>query len=134
MIKRSSVIGAAVLAAAVALPAVGGGAHDRPAPGRERRRHGRLGHDRRTRPTSSSRPAARASASSSGSKLLVFDFSVNFLQIVDGDGLSGTLIQGLFGTEIDIPVGTHASSTTGRAPTSSTPGSWGASRSAPARP
>jgi hypothetical protein len=42
-----------------------------------------------------------------GAKLLVFDFSVNFLQIVNDGGLSGTLIQFLFGTEIDIPVGPY---------------------------
>ncbi len=40
-----------------------------------------------------------------GLKLLVFDFSVSFLQIVKDGGLSGTLIQGLVGTEIDIPAG-----------------------------
>jgi len=42
-----------------------------------------------------------------GAKLLVFDFSVNFLQIVKNGELAGTLIQGLFGTEIDIPVGPY---------------------------
>jgi hypothetical protein len=40
-----------------------------------------------------------------GAKLLVFDFSVTLLQMIDGNGLSGTLLQGLFGTEIDIPAG-----------------------------
>ena len=40
-----------------------------------------------------------------GAKLLVFDFSVTVLQMVNGNGLSGTLLQGLFGTEIDIPAG-----------------------------
>src|SRR6185436_4498341 len=36
-----------------------------------------------------------------GAKLLVFDFSVTLLQMMDGNGLTGTLLQGLFGTEID---------------------------------
>ena len=34
-----------------------------------------------------------------GAKLLVFDFSVDFMQIVNDGGLSGTLIQVLLGTE-----------------------------------
>ena len=42
-----------------------------------------------------------------GLKLLIFDFSVNVLQIVKNGGLSATLIQGLFGTDVDIPAG-HA--------------------------
>jgi len=40
-----------------------------------------------------------------GLKLLIFDVSVNVLQIVKGDGLGATLIQGLLGTDVDIPVG-----------------------------
>jgi hypothetical protein len=40
-----------------------------------------------------------------GVKLLVFDFSANFLQTFNGSGASGTLIQLLLGTEIDIPLG-----------------------------
>jgi hypothetical protein len=40
-----------------------------------------------------------------GMKLLVFDLSANFLQVVDGSGLSGTLIQFLLGIEVDIPLG-----------------------------
>lgn len=40
-----------------------------------------------------------------GVKLLVFDLSVRFLQVVDGSGLSGTLAQALLGFEIDVPVG-----------------------------
>jgi hypothetical protein len=40
-----------------------------------------------------------------GARLLVIDLSMSFLQLMDTDGLSGTLIQLLLGTEIDIPVG-----------------------------
>jgi hypothetical protein len=40
-----------------------------------------------------------------GMKLLVFDLSANFLQVFDGSGLSGTLIQFLLGVEVDIPLG-----------------------------
>jgi hypothetical protein len=40
-----------------------------------------------------------------GLKLLVFDVSLNVLQIVKSGGLSATLIQGLFGTDVDIPAG-----------------------------
>src|SRR5689334_18527781 len=40
-----------------------------------------------------------------GLKLLVFDFSVSVLQIVKSGGLSATLIQGMVGTDIDIPAG-----------------------------
>jgi len=40
-----------------------------------------------------------------GLKVLIFDVSVNVLQIVKGDGLSATLIQGMFGTDVDIPFG-----------------------------
>jgi hypothetical protein len=40
-----------------------------------------------------------------GLKLLVFDVSLNVMQIVKSSGLSATLIQGLIGTDIDIPVG-----------------------------
>jgi hypothetical protein len=40
-----------------------------------------------------------------GLKLLIFDFSVNVLQIVKNGGLSATLIQGMVGTDVDIPVG-----------------------------
>jgi hypothetical protein len=39
-----------------------------------------------------------------GAKLLVFDFSVDFMQFVN-NGLQGTLIQLLAGTEVDIPAG-----------------------------
>jgi len=39
-----------------------------------------------------------------GLKLLVFDVSVNVLQIVKSGGLSATLIQGMLGTDIDVPV------------------------------
>jgi len=40
-----------------------------------------------------------------GARLLVIDLSMSFLQLADSNGLSGTLIQLLLGTEIDIPVG-----------------------------
>ncbi len=40
-----------------------------------------------------------------GIKLLVFDLSANFLQVFDGSGASGTLIQFLLGIEIDVPLG-----------------------------
>ena len=40
-----------------------------------------------------------------GARLLVIDLSMSFLQLMDSNGLSGTLIQVLLGTEIDIPVG-----------------------------
>jgi hypothetical protein len=42
-----------------------------------------------------------------GLKLLIFDLSVNVLQIVNGDGLGATLIQGMLGVDVDIPAG-HA--------------------------
>jgi len=40
-----------------------------------------------------------------GVKLLIFDVSVNFLQIFDSSGRGATLTQGLFGVNIDVPVG-----------------------------
>jgi hypothetical protein len=40
-----------------------------------------------------------------GLKLLFFDLSASFLQVLDGSGTSGTLIQLLLGTEIDVPLG-----------------------------
>jgi hypothetical protein len=40
-----------------------------------------------------------------GMKLTIFDLSANFLQVFNGSGASGTLIQILLGTEIDIPLG-----------------------------
>ena len=40
-----------------------------------------------------------------GLKLLIFDFSIDVMQIINGDGLGATLIQGMFGVEVDIPVG-----------------------------
>jgi hypothetical protein len=40
-----------------------------------------------------------------GLKLLVFDLSFNFLQVIDGSGRVGTLSQALLGFEIDVPVG-----------------------------
>ena len=40
-----------------------------------------------------------------GLKLLIFDVSVNFLQIVKDGGLDGTLIQFLIGTDVDLPAG-----------------------------
>ena len=40
-----------------------------------------------------------------GLKLLVFDFSANFLQVVGGSGFEGTLIQFLLGVEVDVPIG-----------------------------
>jgi hypothetical protein len=38
-----------------------------------------------------------------GVKLLVFDVSANFLQVVDGSGFEGTLIQLLLGVGFDVP-------------------------------
>jgi hypothetical protein len=40
-----------------------------------------------------------------GLKLLIFDFSVDVLQIVKSGGLGATLIQGMLGVEVDIPAG-----------------------------
>ena len=40
-----------------------------------------------------------------GAKLLVFQLSVSFLQMIDGGGRSGTLSQAILGVEIDIPIG-----------------------------
>jgi hypothetical protein len=40
-----------------------------------------------------------------GVKLLVFDLSASFLQALNGSGTSGTLIQFLLGTEVDVPLG-----------------------------
>jgi len=40
-----------------------------------------------------------------GLKLLIFDASVNFMQIVKNGGLDGTLIQFLIGTDVDLPAG-----------------------------
>jgi hypothetical protein len=40
-----------------------------------------------------------------GLKLLVFDFSTSFFQTFNSSGASGTLIQFLLGTELDIPLG-----------------------------
>jgi len=40
-----------------------------------------------------------------GVKLLIFDLSANFLQIIDSHGRAGTLEQVLFGINIDVPVG-----------------------------
>jgi hypothetical protein len=40
-----------------------------------------------------------------GLKLLIFDLSANFLQVVDSSGAVGTLTQFLLGTEVDVPLG-----------------------------
>jgi hypothetical protein len=40
-----------------------------------------------------------------GLKLLIFDASVDFMQIVKNGGLDGTLIQFLIGTDVDLPAG-----------------------------
>jgi hypothetical protein len=40
-----------------------------------------------------------------GVKLLVFDLSASFLQVIDGNGRAGTLEQLVFGLNIDVPVG-----------------------------
>jgi hypothetical protein len=40
-----------------------------------------------------------------GVKLLVFDLSASFLQVIDGSGRAGTLEQLVFGLNIDVPVG-----------------------------
>jgi hypothetical protein len=40
-----------------------------------------------------------------GFKLLVFDLSASFTQVLDSSGTSGTLTQFLLATEIDVPVG-----------------------------
>jgi hypothetical protein len=40
-----------------------------------------------------------------GFKILVFDFSANFVQVVNGSGTVGTLTQFLLSTEIDVPIG-----------------------------
>jgi hypothetical protein len=40
-----------------------------------------------------------------GARLLVIDLSLSFLQLIDSNGLSGTLLQALLGVEVDIPVG-----------------------------
>jgi hypothetical protein len=40
-----------------------------------------------------------------GAKLLVFDVSANFLQVLNSDGRVGTLTQFLAGVKIDVPVG-----------------------------
>jgi len=42
-----------------------------------------------------------------GLKLLIFDVSLNVLQIVKSEGFSATLIQGMIGTDVDIPVGPY---------------------------
>jgi hypothetical protein len=104
MTKRSSFLGAAVIAAAVALPAV---AEARIVDLRLAGQGGLMGGWGTTSNTPDFFEQTRGPGFGFevGAKLLVFDFSVNFLQIIDSKGLSGTLIQGLFGTEIDIPVG-----------------------------
>jgi hypothetical protein len=40
-----------------------------------------------------------------GAKLLVIDLSMSFLQLADTGGLAATFLQLLLGTEVDIPVG-----------------------------
>jgi hypothetical protein len=40
-----------------------------------------------------------------GARLLIFDFSVNFNQLFDGNGRNGTFTQALAGIAIDIPIG-----------------------------
>jgi hypothetical protein len=40
-----------------------------------------------------------------GARLLVFDFSLNFVQLFDGNGRNGTFSQALVGLAFDIPVG-----------------------------
>jgi hypothetical protein len=104
MTKRSTFLGAAVLAAAVALPSV---AEARMIDLRVAAQGGLMGGWGTTSNTPDFFEQTRGPGFGFdvGLKLLVFDFSVNFLQIIDGNGLSGTLIQGLFGTDIDIPVG-----------------------------
>ncbi len=83
----------------------GRGAADRPLRRGDRRRHRRLGRRRRTRPDFFDDARAGGSASISALKLLVFDLSTNFFQTFNDSGASGTLIQFLLGTEIDIPIG-----------------------------
>ena len=104
MTKRSSFLGAVVIAASVALPAV---AEARIVDLRLAGQGGLMGGWGTTSNTPDFFEQTRGPGFGFevGAKLLVFDFSVNFLQIIDSKGLSGTLIQGLFGTEIDIPVG-----------------------------
>jgi hypothetical protein len=104
MTKRSTFLGAVVLAAAVALPAA---AEARMIDLRLAGNGGFMlgwGTTSNT-PDFFEQTRGPGFGFELGLKLLVFDFSVNLLQMIDGDGLSGTLLQGLFGTEIDIPVG-----------------------------
>jgi hypothetical protein len=106
MMKRSSVIAAAVLLGAVAAPAV---AEARVVDLRLAGNAGGMvgwGTTANT-PDFFAQTRGPGFGFELGAKLLVFDFSVSFLQIVKDGGLSGTLIQGLFGTEIDIPVGPY---------------------------
>jgi hypothetical protein len=104
MTRRSSFLGAAVLATVIAVPAV---AEARLIDLRLAGQGGLMGGWGTTSNTPDffEQTSGLGFGFEAGLKLLVFDFSVNVLQIVDGGGLSGTLIQGLFGTEIDIPVG-----------------------------
>ena len=106
MMKRSSVIAAAALVAAVAVPAVAQArAIDLRLAGNA---GGMIGWGTTANtPDFFEQTRGPGFGFELGAKLLVFDFSVNFMQIVKNGGLSGTLIQGLFGTEIDIPVGPY---------------------------
>ena len=103
MMKRSSVLGA-VMFAAIAVPAVAEARivdlHLGPNAG------GMYGWG-----TTSNTPdffhqaAGPGFGFEGGLKLLIFDFSVDFLQIVKSGGLDGTLIQFLIGTDVDLPAG-----------------------------
>ena len=106
MMKRRSVIAAAALAAAIVVPAV---AQARVV---DLRLAGNVGGmvgwgTTPNTPDFFEQTRGPGFGFELGAKLLVFDFSITFLQILKDGDLAGTLIQGLFGTEIDIPVGPY---------------------------
>jgi hypothetical protein len=103
MMKRSSILGAALLAA-LAFPAV--------AQARiiDLRVGGNAGGMFGWGTTSNTPDMFRQTAGpgfgvETGLKLLVFDVSISVLQMIKNGGLKATLIQGLIGTDVDIPAG-----------------------------
>jgi hypothetical protein len=101
---RARLVGAAVLVAALAAPAVAEARLiDLRAAGQA---GGMVGWGQRSAvPDFFRQSAGPGFGFELGARLLVIDLSMSFLQLMDSGGLSGTLIQLLLGVEVDIPVG-----------------------------
>jgi hypothetical protein len=104
MKKRRSILGAVLLAAAVGFPAV---AQARVVDLRLGGNAGGMYGWGTTQGTPDFFAQAKGAGFGfeAGLKLLIFDVSVDFMQMVNDAGLKGTLIQLLAGTDVDIPAG-----------------------------